>query len=458
MEDSVELQKLSEESLLASDEQESENHVELFEDSQVEIQLSGTELDSYESGEIEEVEFLEDSQVMSILESMLFATEKPQSLNTLKQPFKGTNIKTQKIKQCLELLQIEYASAVRGVELEFVNGGYQLRTKVDNQPFLKRLIKGRPFRLTGPALETLSIIAYKQPCIKLHVDEIRGVESGHLVRALMEKGLVHFAGKSELPGKPMLYQTSKKFLEIFSLRNIKELPSLTEIDELIPEGIGEEEPEKETLDMVSDTMGKDPIEKFSESEEELEKITDKLSNISISSEFFEQEKRREKQRRDAERAQDIREAMMLEEEIPTKDTNWLKRYDEAQALTLEEAKISDEVLEVVKVEDNTEETDELSLALEDINLSMEPVAQEDDSTLELLDDDSEPPLEVESTDLDDPKEAEASPALLDALAQFDKDDSSEENNNETESLKTIDDVDLEMEESPILIADKDVDL
>src|SRR5204863_3661148 len=112
------------------------------------------------------------------------------------------------------------------------------------------LVKGRSFRLSGPALEVLSIVAYKQPVIKSEIDQIRGVESGHLVRALMEKNIVRFAGKSELPGKPMLYATTKEFLELFGLRNIRELPTLSEIDELIPEGIGElsDVESEETLD------------------------------------------------------------------------------------------------------------------------------------------------------------------------------------------------------------------
>lgn len=115
--------------------------------------------------------------------------------------------------------------------LEEVAGGFQIRTKPDNQKYLQRTVKGRPFRLSGPALEVLAIVAYKQPCTKAMVDEIRGVESGHLMRGLLDRGLMHFAGKSELPGRPMFYETTRKFLEIFSLRNINELPSLNEIDQ-----------------------------------------------------------------------------------------------------------------------------------------------------------------------------------------------------------------------------------
>jgi segregation and condensation protein B len=214
------------------------------------------------------------------------------------------------------------------VTLDEVSGGYQLRTKVDNAGWLRKLVKARPFRLSGPALEVLSIIAYKQPLVKSEVDDIRGVESGHLVRALIEKNLVKFAGKSELPGKPMLYATTKQFLELFGLRNIRELPTLSEIDKLIPEGIGEiNEIEGETLGSLADKIAIAPGKTYSEAETELLSITDALSGISTSSEFFEQEKIREREKRDNERAQDLRERQIMGEVLADSDKRWLSKFD-----------------------------------------------------------------------------------------------------------------------------------
>ena len=163
----------------------------------------GTELESFAAADIDQEENLEEDRIVAIVESLLFATDRPQSVASLKQGFKGTNVRSHHIRRALELLQVEYAGGRRGVVLEEVAGGY-LRTKPENMDFLRRTVKARPFRLSGPALEVLSIVAYKQPLIKSQIDEIRGVESGHLLRALMEKNLVHFEGKSELPGKPML--------------------------------------------------------------------------------------------------------------------------------------------------------------------------------------------------------------------------------------------------------------
>lgn len=297
------------------------------------VDVEGTELDSFESAEIEETEFVEDERVESIIESILFASDRPVGLGALKLVFKGTNVRTDKIKRTLDQLAVEYAGGRRGVTLEEVPGGWQLRTKIDNMDFLRRTLKTRAFRLSGPALEVLSIVAYKQPMVKHELDEIRGVESGHLLRALMEKNLVTFVGKSDLPGRPMQYGTTRRFLEIFGLRNLKELPTLSQIDELLPEGIGEEEEvKKPVLADVTDAMSEQiATGAYSTGEEELQKIQDQLEQISTSSEFFEREKIRQREERDKARAQDIRDAMTMGEPVPTRDVNWLKKYDEAIA-------------------------------------------------------------------------------------------------------------------------------
>jgi segregation and condensation protein B len=227
-------------------------------------------------------EFIDSDQLISIIESLLFSTDKPVSIATIKQIFKNSNVRTKDITRAMDILASEYASSQRGVTLEEINGGYQLRTKSDNTEFLRRLAKVRPFRLSGPALEVLSIVAYKQPVSKHEIDEIRGVESGHLVRALMERSLMCFNGKSEnLPGKPMTYGTTRKFLETFGLRNLKELPTLSEIDEILPEGIGEEV-EKETLSDLTDRMSTELTSSYSEGEDELLQIAVIASALRIS--------------------------------------------------------------------------------------------------------------------------------------------------------------------------------
>ena len=449
-------------------------------------ELNDTELASFESAEIEDEEFVEDDRIMSIVESVLFATDKPQTINTIKQAFQGTNVKTKHIKRAVENLMIDYASAQRGFTLEEVSGGYQLRTKVDNMEFLKRMLKPKAFRLSGPALEVLSIVAYKQPCIKMNIDEIRGVESGHLLRALMEKGLVNFAGKSELPGKPMLYQTTRKFLEVFGLRNINELPSLSEIDELIPEGIGDEEEEKPQLNEITDELSNDAGQSYSEHEEELEKITDKLSQISTSSEFFEQEKARQKQKRDAERAQDIEDKLALDEEVDKKDIKWLERYKKAQeelALELEkqqeqsanedtaqQAQSEDEIDKALSSEEhqaadsavqNSETQDEVELSAQDglQNTETESTEAAELSADDMSEDQNSDSLELESdTELDiEAKSHESSSEDDDLISELEKAIASGNHTQSGDDVQSLMD-DSEEESSDDESPDKDLNL
>ena len=344
-------------------------NIEISEDllaTEADVDLEGSELESFEAAEIAEVDFIEEEQAESIIESILFASDRPVSLLSIREVFKGTNITKDKVKRILTNLAVEYASGRRGITLEEITGGYQVRTKIDNMNFLKRTLKTRAFKLSGPALETLAIVAYKQPVIKSEIDQIRGVESGHLLRALMEKGLCNFEGKAEnLPGRPMQYGTTRRFLEIFGLRNIKELPTLSQIDELLPEGIGEDEDEqKPTLAAVTDSMSEQVNSvSYSQGEEELGDIESELQTITTSSDFFEQEKIRQKQKQNAEKAQDIRDAMTVGEEVAKRDINWLKKYDESllAPLTIESAEITEETdveISELSFTENDSENDE----------------------------------------------------------------------------------------------------
>ena len=355
---------------------------------EIPLELQAAEAPAEEAEQV----FVDSLQLFSILESLFFASDKAVSFATLKMVFQNTNIDNKMLKRAIEEMQSIYADPSRGVTLEEVTGGWQLRTKLDNMDFLKKISKARPFRLSGPALEVLSIIAYKQPIIKNEVDQIRGVESGHLVRALMEKGLVSFEGKTDLPGKPMAYSTTRKFLEIFGLRNLHELPSLSEIDQLLPEGIGEEE-EKETLSDVTSNMSTSfTAASYSEGEEELGLITERLNSIDTSSEFFEQEKVRQKEKREREKAEDIREAMAVGELVENKDVKWLERYEAQLALkqqaaeaaqlaaTVEVANLESTDLDAVASEANTESSADHSELENESSSETEELAAQDESS------------------------------------------------------------------------------
>jgi len=292
------------------------------------IDVSGTELQGFESAEVEDVEELAPEEIMSAVESLLFATDRPQSAASLKAAFQGTKVRVSDIRAAIERLQIEYSNRARGVTIEEIAGGYQIRTKTENQKYLLRTVKARPFRLSGPALEVLAIVAYKQPCTKSMVDDVRGVESGHLMRGLLDRGLIHFAGKSDLPGRPMTYETTRKFLEIFNLRNINELPTLHEIDQLIPEGIGEEVVAKPELkDITGELSASVENKSYSEGEDELLDISGELKAIETTTAFFEDEKRRSREKRDADRAQEIRERLTIGEAVDERDQKWLSKFE-----------------------------------------------------------------------------------------------------------------------------------
>ncbi len=375
------------------------------------VDIEGTELDGFDSAEIEDVEFVEEERLESIIESVLFASDRPTSLASLKLLFKGTSVRGDKIRRALDQLAVEYAGGRRGVTLEEVPGGYQLRTKIDNMEFLKRTLKARQFKLSGPALEVLSIVAYKQPTVKIEVDEIRGVESGHLLRALMEKNLVCFEGKSELPGRPMQYGTTKKFLEIFGLRSLKELPTLSQIDELLPEGIDEHlVEEKPTLASITDSMSQHILGEYSAGEDELMKIEAQLGDIATTTNFFEEEKRRQAEKRDHDKAQVIRDALVMEEPVTNRDQNWLIKYDEAIAAGTTLVRMKEE--ESAKRKEAFANKVKKAPALDEEGNLIEEISAEESESVENL--------EASSDDSDDNSEEESS-ELGEAIERFDSD-------------------------------------
>lgn len=173
--------------------------------------------------------------ILSVIESLLLASDKPLKISDFLSCM-GENFKGVDIQKALESLSNGYQKKHRGIRLREVAGGYQLVTKDENKSFIQNLKKGRPFKLSKPSLEVLSIIAYQQPCTRQEINQIRRTESGHILKTLLERSLIAFAGQSEQPGRPMMYKTTKKFLEVYGLKNLKSLPSLEDIkNEFAPE-------------------------------------------------------------------------------------------------------------------------------------------------------------------------------------------------------------------------------
>jgi len=136
------------------------------------------------------------------------------------------------IREVLEGLLAEYGEMERSFQLVEVSGGYQFRTKTEYAPWIHKLRKVRPIKLSQPALETLAIVAYRQPIVRSEIEQIRGVDSGWVLHSLLEKGIIKILGRKEVPGRPLVYGTTRRFLEIFGLRDLSGLPTLQELESL----------------------------------------------------------------------------------------------------------------------------------------------------------------------------------------------------------------------------------
>lgn len=169
-------------------------------------------------------------RIKSVVESVLFLADAPVSLDRLCGIIEEYD--RQEIRQALELLREEYALPERGIYLAEVAGGYQFRTNPENAGFIRRLARTRAFKFSQSALETLAIIAYRQPITRPELEYFRGVDSGGVIKTLLEKKLIKILGKKDVPGKPMIYGTTREFLETFNLRDLSSLPTLKEIQQL----------------------------------------------------------------------------------------------------------------------------------------------------------------------------------------------------------------------------------
>jgi segregation and condensation protein B len=162
-----------------------------------------------------------------IVESLLFASDKPLSARDIHAAL--SDVKLPDVKSALRVLQYEYEAMGRSFGLKEIANGYQFRSHADYGPFILKMLQTSPNRLSRATMETLAIIAYKQPLLRQEAEMIRGVDVGGVLRTLLEKGLIRIMGRKNLPGRPLIYGTTKKFLEVFDLKDIDALPKLKEI-------------------------------------------------------------------------------------------------------------------------------------------------------------------------------------------------------------------------------------
>ncbi len=168
-----------------------------------------------------------------IIESLLFVSKEPVTLERLKAVL--TPAEPDSIQRALDQLSADYEARKGGFSLREVAGGYQLRSRLEYAEWIKKFLQPHPARLSKAALETLAIIAYKQPIIRSDIELIRGVDCGGVVRMLLERRLIKVLGRKEIPGRPLIYATTKGFLELFDLKDLKDLPTPKEIESLSEE-------------------------------------------------------------------------------------------------------------------------------------------------------------------------------------------------------------------------------
>lgn len=226
-----------------------ENQQDSLQVPDTELQDSGESLEEIDAGEVEkgtediqpqqpeEPLFAEpdepvDTTVESVIEAVLFASDEPLSATKLAAI---VEITTRQVNESVKALNGKYKSGNHAFRIVQIAGGYQMLTLSPYSLWLKKLLRARSdSKLSSAALETLAIIAYKQPIMRADIEAVRGVAAGEMVRSLMYKGLVKITGRADVLGRPMLYGTTKKFLEVFGLNSLKDLPKIEELKK--PEG------------------------------------------------------------------------------------------------------------------------------------------------------------------------------------------------------------------------------
>jgi len=209
--------------------------------------LGDPELEDIESAEIEdrsdepELSFeglaqrgrrLAPDRVRVVVESLLLVSDKPLSVDQLHQ---ATGCDRRVLREALESLAEVHREGISGIVLVEVAGGWQFRTDPSASEYVRRLLRVRPQRLTRAAVETLAVVAYRQPVTRPEIEDIRGVDCAAVIKALLERRLVKILGRKEEPGRPILYGTTREFLEFFALRDLASLPTLREFQELSKE-------------------------------------------------------------------------------------------------------------------------------------------------------------------------------------------------------------------------------
>ena len=212
----------------------------------------------------------------AVVEALIFMSDRPLGLKKIHSHI-GEEVDFEDLQEAVVCLQKEYRSARHGISLMEVAGGFQFRTKQDYAGYIKKFCKTVSLVLSPTAMEVLAVIAYRGPIAKNDIDKIRGVDSSYIVRSLMEKGLIRISGRSKQLGRSSLYETTKKFLEIFNLSALSDLPLEYELEEMVEMEGGN----------ISDikTFSHDRESFYSNELEELDRLGEEIKKISADTDF-----------------------------------------------------------------------------------------------------------------------------------------------------------------------------
>ena len=251
------------------------------------------------------------NDISGALEALIFMSERPISLKKLQELIDDT-LPLSLIAQLVARLQKDYEYSNKGITLREVAGGFQFRSKVEYKDYIHRLLKVQSLVLTPAALEVLALVAYRQPISKTEIDKIRGVDSSHLVRGLLDKRLIKSNGRSEEElGKPVLYGTTSEFLEVFNLSDISQLPPEHELELMAQDNVGK------ISDIKSICTGDKEQFKFDEFDE-LDRLSANIKSIVAETPFIKSLRVEEKKRVNEDGAE-VRTAFDLLEEYVEKE-------------------------------------------------------------------------------------------------------------------------------------------
>jgi len=293
---------------------------------------------------------LNEQTIMAAIESLIFMSEKPLSIKKIKASI-DEYLPLRIIHEAIESLQAKYESDDHGINIMEVAQGYQFRTKTQYSKVIRALHKVPQISLTPLAIEVLAIVAFKQPISKVEIDDMRGVDSGHLLRGLIDKSILKIVGKSDEAGKSATYGTTDGFLELFNLKELEDLPKMSDLRDLVEDNsIGDIEDIQNLVKSDKDKFVFDEIE-------ELERLKEEIKSISPQTEFIAHLKSNSK-KKNVEEDESKTDFDILEEHVSNTDIIEPSEIEEDEALFDDKEKLTemlDDTLEQMKSKSENEE-------------------------------------------------------------------------------------------------------